>query len=106
MKTQSKATPGPWFYGAKNMTGNWLVGHQDLDNPEHTTCICQCDICPEAEANAQLIVRAVNSHDALLAACIELVETLKHHDYTHEGCDICAQVKAARAAIAQATGEA
>lgn len=54
---------------------------------------------PEAVANAEFIVRACNSHEALLESLQEMVKWIEEGDY-EDGF-----LGKARAAIAKATGE-
>lgn len=59
-----------------------------------------------AEANARLIARAVNSHDALLAACEAFLAAKPQCDCSDEsGCSLAAARKQAREGIALAKAE-
>lgn len=110
-ETQANHTPLPWrshdttaiqrrkvrVFEIKSATGESIASIcQDLNNP-HT------------EANAEFIVRACNSHGALLAAMNSLVDLCGGlMSRTDSGCDYTeddgAIYAAARAAIALATG--
>ena len=59
-------------------------------------------------ANAAFVVRACNAHDELMAACkalVEWVEAWNPDDGTSKANKATADISAARAAIAKATGE-
>lgn len=66
--------------------------------------VCRC----EQPDDAALIVRAVNSHDALVAALKVLISRLNTHTCHYHGpmvCDICTECNQARAALALAAGK-
>lgn len=82
MTTEAKHTPTPWMYrqpeaGPLTPLGereNWPFHIDRQGTPGKTdwgVLICKCwgHVTESAEANAKLIVRAVNSHAQLLAAC-------------------------------------
>ena len=56
-------------------------------------------------ANAEFIIRAVNSHDGLLAACEVAKVLLDEMGWISEDTEVCELVKQLRAAIAKAKGE-
>ncbi len=100
MKTEF--TPGPW-----STDGSYVLPLSDFAKAQPGTLyVALCGISSsyrpkaETEANARLVAAAPD----LLDACKALIPYLQHHDYTHEGCDACAQVRAAKEAIARAEG--
>ncbi len=60
-----KATPRPW--NMQPLSDNYT---HIVRGPENVLVV-QCAQTPKGKANAELIVRAVNSHEVLLAACQE-----------------------------------
>lgn len=73
----AKPTPGPWKAGLEFKPGKW--GLQDViaiavagEVVAHVNCGFG-----RGEANAELIVKAVNSHETLLAALREVRKWLK-----------------------------
>ncbi len=71
--SEAKHTPIPWvFREAANLTRIWGPGSYPADYP-----VASCERIEETaeqhNANAQHIVRCVNSHDDLLAACKSLL---------------------------------
>jgi hypothetical protein len=107
---QATHTPTPWeteisvsnygLLGIRKANGSKLgicsvIGADGAHNPRYGIS------ADEAKANAAFIVRAVNSHDDLLAACKELLRLSEISDE-----EWAPQIKAnnsARAAIAKAT---
>jgi len=124
-------TPGPWYVSPRQFTTE--IHDKDMKQDEHgawcgdrPTRIATIDGL-NIEANAALIVRAVNAHEALVAACEALLHSLEmwyaamlHADSTHcriqenrvtareisEGFEEIVSVQQARAALAAAKGEA
>ncbi len=100
MATKTTHTPLPWEVGERIGDGSPVVTYQarDIATVEN--------YYGDGEANAELIVRAVNAHDDLLAACKALMKQIEDHDPA--GCiegkpyDRLAQ---ARAAIRKAEAE-
>lgn len=91
--------------------GKWevqLYTRRDSDNirwikavGKRKPSICQT-FKPHAEANARRICQCINSHDALLSACEELVKEAIDVGYDFEGNPVTDR---ARAAIAAAKKE-
>ena len=73
-----------------------------MDSTEVATCYSP----GIADANAALIVRAVNSHDALVAALRGLVDRLDDHFGGRDRSTDWREQEAARAALEQAEGGA
>lgn len=93
-------TPGPWRAVAPIGPGNWAVQSERL-NASGTFYVAVTGEHAESEANARLIVTAVNSHAELLAICHELDRWERNPDrYAGDLADLAHQ---ARAAIAKAT---
>ncbi len=93
MKTETKVThtPGPWFVGKKGRTGARVFSTQHgVDGI----------VCAQIEnrANAAFIVRACNSHNALVDVCECLAATPDGKAPSRE------LVDDARAALAQVDG--
>jgi hypothetical protein len=63
----STHSPTPWKRGTDGLI-------YDANN-EYVTDTCGTSL-PEGEANQKLIIRAVNSHDELLAACKQMIEAM------------------------------
>ena len=88
-------TPLPWELGDLDQNGQRIVRSEHIE-------ICTCwhhsvgSIEQEMEANARLIVTAVNAHADLVAALREIADpmSIRADDPTHQ-CDI------ARAALAR-----
>ena len=75
MKTQDKATPRPWVI--ETLAGKQIISQIiNANRPEFETVaeIGRIDIQND---NAELIVRAVNSHDELLEALKTLMQMIK-----------------------------
>jgi hypothetical protein len=109
--SEPKHTPIPWrigYYNAQKCTIGIVV---DTDAGEDVVAeVCHHDgYLPGefGEANAAFIVRACNSHDALLAACRRLLDVIDEYGlHDHAGEDIGdVETSAARAAIAEAEGQ-
>lgn len=62
---ESKHTPIPWLIDGSN-SNEFIVS---ADGGRVASCCVNGRYWREAEANAEFIVRAVNSHAALVAAC-------------------------------------
>lgn len=71
MKTQVQHTPTPWLKAELGVVRN------EVDNYLVARCIGDTD--QEADANAAFIVRAVNSHEAMLEALKLVVRDLKKY---------------------------
>lgn len=77
MTVESKATPRPWTVG-KTRFGSWGIAGGAFT---HESPLAQIQDWDEAaEGDARLIVRAVNSHDALVEA---LQGALLQIEYLH-----------------------
>jgi hypothetical protein len=80
--TNDKATPRPWKF-EKHFDGNYF-GNILAQYPEGTwrtiTVQLKYGTPEENQANASLIVKAVNSHDALLEACKEALKDLEFYE--------------------------
>lgn len=92
----TKHTPGPWMVGddARLPTGRTI---------RSTKRIYIADV--ECEANAAFIVRAVNAHADLVAACKGLIDDLAdaiNGDYSES--DFAELVSDAKVALARAEG--
>jgi len=76
---KDRATPRPWSVSRNNAGA--IPPHfqppEILGRGGHACVAAQLGNGPEAEANAALIVRAVNSHDKLVEALTEL-ESIAH----------------------------
>lgn len=66
--TTNKATPGPWYIEPAETT---LYGEIWIEHDEGCICLIPSPLCEADHANAALIVKAVNNHDALVAALEE-----------------------------------
>jgi len=82
MTTEPKHTPTPWISKAE-MRFNGVVDYY-IGTPDGQTavaCVSAWDGTPEplvVEANADLIIQAVNSHESLTGLVGELVEALQN----------------------------
>lgn len=85
-------TPGPWVFGGAALHNKWLVWHQDPNNPQHTSCVCEIDNCPQSKANARLIAVAPTYHELIQRALSKRIDEQ--------------WLKDARSAVSTATGEA
>lgn len=90
-------TPTPWQ--ANNWATGWTV------SGDHSS-ICRLDGCNNADANAQFIVRAVNSHAALVRALRRMMNTHgAHGPCSGNDCRDCgAAYQQARAVLASVEG--
>lgn len=101
---ETKHTPLPWrLYEGDDYIS---VGTTDPSDPLILDTIGQRSNDPdrpedEQVANAEFIVRAVNSHDDLLAVCRAVLD---RHSYQGTGEPWPALFEAARAAVAKAEG--
>jgi hypothetical protein len=96
----SRATPRPWKSGGCVVYGN----DDGKGNGDWVADLAMtCREPDEIEANTDLIVQAVNSHDDLLEALIDLLEAARPH--YHASATLPTAGAAAEAAIAKATGE-
>ncbi len=98
-----KHTPTPWHLrdGATN-------GEVHVCAPGRTIAVCDARPPNECEANAEFIVKAVNSYDDMLEALEALVKYVDAlNDVSDEGgLTLCDEYDNAVAAIAKAKGEA
>lgn len=94
----------------KNTSLPWVARGKCIQrNPSNSVeypVAYMADVIPdeEARANAELIVRAVNSHDELVKACSRVLRSLEW-SYTEDRLTSEEQAKILRDAIAQAGGE-
>ena len=108
MNTKPKAvahTPLPW----RNPEGSVSIfSGQGYNRVKVCDTSQHAKIADSAVANAQLIVRAVNSHAALVSACERLLSRLHHYNDCLETCDIAASdqlaMEQAESALALAHG--
>ena len=116
---QAGATPRPWrIDGGTNKKGDLFV-HLDDDTVAGETCVATVHnwMAEGARANAALIVRAVNSHDALVEACEKATNKLAEStglvgvpmyakcrkDYEADMLDIIREARAAMALAGKVT---
>jgi len=65
----SEATPRPWFIvDESKAVHRWVIAHGEGDSIADCAPVGPWMTPEEADANAALIVRAVNNHEALLSA--------------------------------------
>ena len=81
--TENKHTPGPWSwntdYNEDNVFSVWVEA-PDVTHKTTNICVADCswvELLEEAEANAEFIVRACNTHDELLAALEDVTYDLE-----------------------------
>lgn len=92
MKTQT--TPRPWTVLSQNVMGDVIYFIKQQNNPS------------EARSNVELIVRAVNSHDALLEALKSLLNCPRlNDDFEKSDSQTMQAVNKAEEALKQAEGE-
>jgi len=80
----SKATARPWFVDGRAIDSDSFeiaVVSNDSDDVDGNVILSE-----EVQANAALIIRAVNSHDKLLAACKGALEGL-YVEHAETCCD-------------------
>lgn len=96
----NKHTPTPWFISAKEQDGYCINSLADEFNPlvAETVDFVPC-FGDDGKANADFIVRAVNSHEALVEAC-------KHafHYFNTKAPNFARTRKQLKDAIAEAEG--
>ena len=105
-RERQSSTPKPW-------TAEMGIAHNLIFGPDGVACIATIhrdigDGDSEPDANAAFIVRACNSHGALLEAltdCIETICTYQDRGSRDDRENLNRAETQARAAIAQATGE-
>lgn len=106
-------TPTPWDWGIHEDTDEigLLAGDRGIARLFDTRGVALPIPREEALANAELIVRAVNSHDALVGALEDCAELLDHihqsmgrHNCTVDCPDIGKRVRRAGNALALAKG--
>lgn len=85
-------TPTPWNLDSDDL-GMWINAEC---NPIPLAKMCTKNNAHIHEANAAFIIRAVNSHDALVGAVLELMTTAKIHGASES------EMETARAALEQA----
>lgn len=102
------ATPRPWRVHENGgdatwltiLQGAWDISHNDAENPGVVASARYSGMSPaENRANAELIVRAVNSHDQL----VEALKAVQRLDYFREHNGL-ADIVAAALAAAEADG--
>lgn len=72
MATDDKTTPRPWKVGIGYHAGDTLIYTEAPGTPKGRIAIADCeDAGADGEANAELIVRAVNAYDQLMAIFVE-----------------------------------
>lgn len=100
MSTEKKHTPLPW---------NWNQVYRDVIEISGPHCAASISFdvrdTEECKANAELIVRAVNSHAALVAALQTLINLHEGIDHGGNGIEP-SDWDQARAALALAEGKA
>jgi hypothetical protein len=72
MTNEIKHTPTPWFY---NYQHDGIYDAPDIRG--ESVCIAGIKRIPDYKANVEFIVRAVNSHDALVEALKDAHEQIK-----------------------------
>ena len=103
MKTQTH-TPTPWI--AEGYAGGPYEIWPAPGNARLTRIARTQDVTPEDQANAAFIVRACNSHDALLAALEHCAQKLEDEDIRNGLADMTsAELEEAHDTIAKAKGE-
>lgn len=97
----TKHTPTPWnIVTEKN--------YSSIENYEEDVQICKIPLFGEGKADAEFIVRAVNSHEALAAALRDLTSWFKYakkHGYENARELNPVYLEQAQAALAKAKGE-
>jgi hypothetical protein len=69
-------SPLPWAVDPDPREGyEWNVHIVERDHPHMRVCFMSN--CSQAELNAELIVKAVNNHEALVKALVEIADPLK-----------------------------
>lgn len=91
-KPQATATPRPW--AADKWATGWTVCA-----PDAHYSICHLEDCNNAEANAALIVEAVNQHDALVAVAEAASKLLGAFSYRVSAVQESRELNAALAAL-------
>ena len=110
-KTTAKETPRPWLVRKFPASGTWVLDSiPDRDGKVVANIIVSPQTTnPHYEGNAALIVRAVNAHDAIVAAAEAIYEEL---DDQYDGAPdsttlwMGRHLDALRDALAKATGAA
>jgi hypothetical protein len=103
--SEAQHTPGPWkvFGVRRNQYLAVIDSIPDQDGKVIANCICHVAMTnPDAQANAEFIVRACNAHDDLLEACEQALICIEQDEHTH-GRNFGAG-NVLRAAIAKAKG--
>jgi hypothetical protein len=90
-------TPIPWYATGKHVQSAAI-------NEDNYVCEAEGNSEEQANANAALIVRAVNSHDELLAALTDLLEFARNAVPEYQADNMAHYEAIARAAIAAAEG--
>lgn len=106
-------SPLPWHVstnGATRESGGepaFPGVHDSSRKPHGEDIVCEClGFSEECRANAELIVRAVNSHAELVAALALLLarsESSLDQSATHDGLTNCKAIAQARAVLAKLT---
>jgi hypothetical protein len=77
-----KHTPLPWSYDKHDKDSSYhgnVIGHYPNGNIRTITTNLKYGTAEENDANAEFIIRAVNCHDELLAACDEVLSEWHSH---------------------------
>jgi hypothetical protein len=113
--SKDRTTPRPWYvgmrpeYDGEYITADRIVGgptgHDEYDRENGVWALEGDEPCvvaqPDDQANAELIVRAVNNHDELVAALRSLCDWCEATD-TDGSVYVSEAITKARAAIAKA----
>jgi hypothetical protein len=85
MSEFENATPRPWATNCHHVPAR-VESEAEHGIVNDGWIICDCD-GPDGEANAELIVRAVNAHDDLVAAldmCLDLIRDMSRYRHAEE----------------------
>lgn len=102
----SDHTKTPWYLERNSFGSQFIYGDEIEKSPSgrsYSRLVCGGDIPTTlTETNAAFIVKAVNSHDALVSALREILSLMA----TMDGCDCdsCRPVQNAHAALAETIG--
>ena len=102
-----KATPRPWRISLTRGRLDSGLGVRGIASHDNANVAWVTMACPEFDANADLIVRAVNSHDALVEALRAFAgrehdqsDLICHHGITTaDKCNDCTRYRNAWAAL-------
>lgn len=107
METETKRTPGPWIAGVDANLGPSRFDTDDVFSAAGQPICRMTGNVAQSYDDQRFIVRAVNSHDDLVAALGRTLNAL--YNETHGNVDspwICSVKANARAALAKANGDA